>query len=108
MLRRQDGRCERSKEPHIGFKHGIPETVLQPWQFSSFNPGDPNSKQFPADGDRSWLDSLKAAQATDPDNTYGAVFYYSPPLGGPPAAWGHIEYTTTIGRLHFYKLAEGA
>jgi len=35
--------------------------ILQPKQFSAFNPDDPNVTKFPALGEQAWLDSVLAA-----------------------------------------------
>ena len=44
-----------------------------------------------------------------PDNTFGAVFYYSPPLTAPPVrAWGPVTFTVQIDELSFFKSAQVA
>jgi spore germination cell wall hydrolase CwlJ-like protein len=89
--------------------HDIQSVVLKPWQFSSFNPNDPNSTVWPADDSPSWTDSLSAASAVligeDQDSTDGATFYHDLSMGWPKA-WGkESDYVNTlnIGRLRFYR-----
>jgi cell wall hydrolase len=84
--------------------------ILRPWQFSSFNDGDPNSDVWPGDiNDRAWTDSLSAASAvlygSDPDPTDGATYYHDSSIRFP-SAWGsESDYikTLTVGRLTFYR-----
>jgi N-acetylmuramoyl-L-alanine amidase len=35
--------------------------ILQKWQFSAFNPNDPNALKLPTKPDQEWLESLAAA-----------------------------------------------
>jgi N-acetylmuramoyl-L-alanine amidase len=84
--------------------------VLQPWQFSSFNPTDPNADKWPDDADPSFVECCAAAlptwQGTDSDNTDGATHYYDTSIDWPHA-WGDqskYENTLNIGRLRFWKL----
>jgi|TARA_Y100000310_G_C20645096_1_gene796090 spore germination cell wall hydrolase CwlJ-like protein len=37
------------------------DVVLQPWQFSAFNPNDPNALVFPRPGSESWAECVAAA-----------------------------------------------
>lgn len=93
--------------PAQGFARTIAAEILRPWQFSSFNEGDPNCDLYPDENDPSWQDSLDAAEApglVDPTN--GAVFYFSRPLTEPPTAWGDTIVTARIGHLTFCGLAE--
>jgi spore germination cell wall hydrolase CwlJ-like protein len=82
--------------------------ILKKWQYSSFNPGDPNEKKWPEDEDPSWKDSVACAQRTieiAPDTTNGATNYYDTSIHFP-SGWGPIgEWTNTlnIGRLKFWK-----
>lgn len=84
--------------------------VLQPFQFSSFNPTDPNADKWPADDDPSFAECCAAAlavwQGTDEDNTDGATYYYDTSISWP-SAWGdQSKYVNTLdlGRLRFWKL----
>lgn len=87
--------------PAQGFKSDVRGNILKPWAFSSFMDGDPNSTKYPNVMDASWLECLNAAQSEDPDNTGGAVFYFSPPLTDPPHAWGPVRVTAVIDHLTF-------
>lgn len=94
--------------------HDARQVVLKPYQFSSFNENDPNSKEWPTEEKpadwQAWVDALAIANAVlsrDPseqnDLTQGAVFYFSPPLTEPPHTWGAVDFTVKIGNLSFYK-----
>lgn len=89
------------------FGAGIPGVILWPYQFSSFNPHDPNSNKWPAEEDPSWIECQQAAslvmEGSDTDITSGAVFYFSPPLTVPPHGWGNVEVLVKIGNLTFCK-----
>jgi hypothetical protein len=83
--------------------------ILQPFQFSSFNPGDANDKKWPADDDPSWIkcqaSCLWVPCGLDPDNTDGAINYYDTSIGFP-AHWGletNWVNTVNISRLRFWK-----
>ena len=93
--------------PAQGFKHSIAENILHPGAFSSFLQGDPNATKYPQIGDPSWGDCLSVAEAMGlSDPTFGACFYFSPPLTEPPVhQWGPVERTAVIGHLQFYKVA---
>ena|ERR1700733_2590693 len=84
----------------------ISSVILFPFQFSSFNVGDPNSDKWPSDGDPSYADSLGVAEAVldkgDPDLTNGATSYYD--ISIPPPSWtSSMTLTFEVGRLRFYK-----
>lgn len=90
------------------FGHDYQTVILKPYQFSSFNANDPNSTKWPVDGDEVWMDCLAEANEVlggCDDLTFGALFYYSPPLVAPPRAWGNVSATAHIGHLEFYKPA---
>jgi spore germination cell wall hydrolase CwlJ-like protein len=83
--------------------------ILQPYQFSSFSPGDPNEKKWPADDDPAWIRCQESALwvpcGVDPDNTFGATAYYDTSITFP-AAWGdEANWVNTLnsGRLRFWK-----
>ena len=87
----------------------VQRVVLQPWQFSSFNHGDPNATKWPADDDPAFADCCAAALPVqlshDPDNTDGATSYYDISIDWPDA-WGPIsewENTLNVGRLKFWR-----
>jgi len=91
------------------FGHDVQSVILKPWQFSSFNPTDPNADKWPDWADASWMDSLAASKQVlawdDPDLTSGALYYFSPPLTVPPHAWGPVNVTLVTGNLTFCKPA---
>lgn len=85
--------------------------ILQPFQFSSFNFSDPNRgkllRPLLHEPRAVWEECYRAACAVYRDNcediTDGALFYFSPPLTQPPAAWGSVVFTAKYGDLQFYK-----
>jgi cell wall hydrolase len=86
--------------------------ILDPWQYSSFNSNDPNSKKFPAPLDEpSFGDSERAANAVMsgiPDTTGGAVSYFDRSLDSDPPEWAvspEFVHSGDIGHFHFYALA---
>lgn len=98
-------RNRNAMSPREGFKPTMDEEILRKWQFSSFNPDDPNSEKYPVEGDPSWTESLRAVQSDLPDETGGAVFYFSRPLLTAPKAWGNVEVSAVIGHLTFCRLS---
>lgn len=83
--------------------------ILQPWQFSSFNATDPNSKKFPGLEDAAWHESIQAADSTLPDNIAGAQMYHSY-TEAQQALWPHwakmpaaYPQTAHIGAFRFYR-----
>jgi hypothetical protein len=88
--------------------------ILQPYQFSSFNWGDPNEIKWPDDNDPSFLackhNSMWVPCGVDEDNTDGATDYYDTSIPFPPS-WGNqadYENTLNTGRLRFWKLKMGS
>ena len=86
--------------------------ILMQWQFSSFNPGDPNAAKFPFTGDPAWQDSITAAANvygnTRPDPTEGSTSYFDESLDANPPKWatdGSNEHVMDSGRLRFWRLA---
>jgi N-acetylmuramoyl-L-alanine amidase len=87
--------------------------ILMPFQFSSFNPGDPNAVKWPSPADPAWVDSLDVAEKVLTgilsDNTGGATSYYDNSITSPTwAIDGSNTATVSIGNLNFYKLSQGA
>lgn len=85
--------------------------ILFPYQFSSFNPGDPNEKLWPEDDDTSFQECCSIASAvlsgSDPDLTGGAVNYFDISVSFP-ADWGsESQWVNTLnaGRFRFWKKA---
>ncbi len=86
--------------------------ILMPWQYSSFNHGDPNSAKFPLLTDPVWSDCMDIAQKVYlggiGDTTQDATSYFDNSLDYNPPKWatdGSQVHTLDIGALHFYKLA---
>lgn len=87
----------------------IVSTLTHKWQFSSMTaPGDANLVQWPQE-DQTWegisyqVDCV--LDGTTPDPTDGATYYFTRPLTEPPAAWGTVFHTATIGGVQFYRQA---
>jgi len=83
--------------------------ILKPWQYSSFNEGDPNNTKFPAPDDSVWLQCLENASliinGNCEDNTGGAQSYFDRSLDNDPPKWAAtMTKTTDLGHLHFYKV----
>ena len=82
--------------------------ILKPWQFSSFNPSDPNAAKFPMPDDPSFGECLLAAKhvydGTAADNTGGATSYYDDSIAANPPKWAAtLTPSAKIGRLNFFK-----
>lgn len=99
-------RNRNAMAPAQGFRHTMDEEILRPWQFSSFNEGDPNSHLYPIGESPTWTECKQAVASDEPDPTGGAQFYFSLPLKEPPAAWGPVEISTVIGALTFCRIVE--
>jgi N-acetylmuramoyl-L-alanine amidase len=89
--------------------HSVSTVILERYQFSSFNPGDPNADQWPADNDPAYSDSLTVSEDVlvngDSDITQGATSYFD--ISIPTPIWaGSMTLTLAVGRLRFYKLKE--
>lgn len=92
-------------------RHVVTPSGKSVYQFSSFNPGDPNSKKFKEDFGHTWSDVQQIVSAIlngrDFDITEGANYYHDRSIGFP-ATWGHREdYQKTLeaGFLIFYRYA---
>ena len=93
----------------------VPDTVLQAWQFSGWNTGDPNRLSLDeAQSSMLWYDCYKAACAAYfglvADPTDGANHYMNVPLvmkvaGKLPSWWDETKVTKKLGRHTFAKLA---
>jgi N-acetylmuramoyl-L-alanine amidase len=83
------------------------DVITKPYQFSSFNPGEPNSIVFGGPADLTWQDSVEAAVRVlggEPDPTGGATFYFDRSAAMNPPKWAVIYlHTADIGAFHFYK-----
>lgn len=102
-------RNRAAQSPKFGWPHTTTGVITQPWQFSSFNANDPNSKVWPQDSTPEWQDWVDCcnvvtipmtADPTDGANHYEAVNDASQrPKWADPA-----KITVTIGKTRFYKL----
>lgn len=93
--------------------HDIHSVILKPYQFSSFNDGDPNSDKWPVDNSAGEVECQSIANAivkgTDTDITDGATHYHDVSMGWP-TAWGdQAQYSNTlnVGRFRFYRYLGG-
>lgn len=84
------------------------EVILKPWQYSAFNPGDPNAVKFPGDPkkDPAWLECMQAAEdaysGISADPTGGATHYYA--VGTPQPAWAiTAQFKAQLGNQLFYR-----
>lgn len=79
----------------------IPAVILQPEQFSSFNPGDPNATKFPSSTDTVFPQIMNLVANPGADPTIGATSYYS---GDVMPGWAEsMTLTVKIGALSFYR-----
>ena len=86
------------------------ECITKPYQFSSFNRGEPNSIVFGSPDQPAWAESLAAALRVlsgEPDPTGGATFYFDQSLDKNPPKWASIyAHTGDVGRFRFFKVHE--
>lgn len=87
--------------------------IEQKWQYSSFNPDDPNAKLLPGDPgkDPVWADALRAAEIAyagyGVDPTLGSTHYHTIQMN-PFPDWvkdPRTEFMLQIGSHRFYKAA---
>lgn len=72
------------------------------YQYTSFDPKDPNSTKLPVDGDTVWPTIISIAQEPGEDPTNGATNYYSTDIPEPEWA-AQMTCTASIGALKFYR-----
>lgn len=90
--------------------HSVVSVCLKPWQFSCWNPGDPNRDKLLAvtAGDRGYAVCLRVARRAVAgalrDPTGGATHYHVLDLE-PPWAWRHVP-CAQIGNHLFYNTVE--
>lgn len=97
----------RAKHPRRKFYGGpnMADVVLQPKQFSCFNPKDPNAAKLPGSADLQFgpiTDLVASPGLADP--TFGATHYYSDPIATIPSWVDPSKHTVDILPFHFYKL----
>lgn len=95
------------------FRPSVVRVVLQKWQFSSFNAGDPNAVKFPNEAVptdyQAWLEILQIAESPGDDPTGGAVYYESfdpsqiEAIRSEQAWFASDKMTVQIGAIRFYK-----
>jgi spore germination cell wall hydrolase CwlJ-like protein len=98
----------RAADPKNRWPKDEKRVCLEPWQFSSFNPDDPNFKKYPEEGSEVWKDCLTAVaqvKSNVPDPSLGATHYHSYPEGHPKwPKWAKAEkLTVRIGPFWFYR-----
>lgn len=76
--------------------------ILMPYQFSSFNSGDPNATKLPSSTDAVFESILGWVTTPNTDPTNGANSYYSTDIAAPSWA-AEAEFTVQLGELKFYK-----
>lgn len=89
--------------------HSWNGVVLLPYQYSSFNHGDPNATKWPVPTDPAWVDSLAIATGmldnSIADTTQGATSYFDDSMAQNPPEWAAtMTKTMTSGRINFYRL----
>lgn len=101
----------RAKNPSWWGKDWI-SVILKPWQFSSFNVGDPNATKFPVPEDTSWIACLQAAEIAwegiETDPVDGATHYFDKSLDANPPKWatdGSMVKVCDVDSLRFWKRA---
>jgi hypothetical protein len=95
------------------FRPSVTRVVLQPWQFSSFNAGDPNAIKFPNEATAldwvAWLEIIAIAEDPGADPTGGAVYYESfdpselDAIRGKEAWFAADKMTVQLGAMRFYR-----
>lgn len=83
----------------------IVSVILHPFQYSSFNSGDPNALKFPNNSDPVFAQIAAMAQDPGVDPTGGAVNYHDSSLLPEWAASGQFVETVQIDSFTFYRLA---
>jgi|SRR5476651_597573 N-acetylmuramoyl-L-alanine amidase len=87
--------------------HDVVSNILAPFQFSSFNPKDPNSSllpnprltaEWPA-----WLECCEVVDSNEADITGGANYYFDTSI--KPPSWADPKrHTVDIDTFRFYRL----
>lgn len=90
--------------------HNTTDVIWHPWQFSSFNSSDPNSRVWPKTETpgqwQAWIDCCNVVTLPmTADPTEGAVFYEATPDGVTRPDWADpSKMTVQIGKTRFYRL----
>jgi spore germination cell wall hydrolase CwlJ-like protein len=85
----------------------VARVCTAPWQFSCWNPGDPNLAVIRAvtAANPVFADALAIARQAVAgqlaDTTGGATMYHDTSIA-TPAKWGAVQQTASIGRLEFF------
>ncbi len=88
---------------------GYTEVCKRPWQFSCWNPNDPNhpflsgAKPIPATQLEAARKAAAAAIDGTVDPTGGATHYFATTMFRPPAWARNATHTVTLGRHMFFK-----
>lgn len=96
------------------------EVLLKPYQFDCFLPNDPNYKKLlhplsyetSLTWEKCYLAAYRVFYDAQPDTTYGALYYYTFPLKGPPRkkdgspAWGPTDTAVVIAGVTFCRPAK--
>jgi N-acetylmuramoyl-L-alanine amidase len=81
------------------------EVILQPGQFASFMPGDPNATVMPHWNDAAWQECCAVVDDPGADPTGGANHYHSIPESKPQPKWAAGRTPcAVIGPFKFFRL----
>ena len=99
----------RMTDPQGRWPKTVYDVVTQPYQFSSFNHGDPNAAAMPHKGNsadwQAWLDISGICDNPGPDPTDGANMYEALGDSIPKPGWvPHAALKKIIGNTRFYRL----
>lgn len=97
----------RASDPRRRWRNTTGAVCTQRWQFSCWNPQDPNALKWPKANSTAWLDSCAAWESSlgMPDPTGGANHYHSIRDPTKYPSWAKArKRTTKIGAFTFYRL----
>jgi len=98
----------RANDPRFRWPRRLADVVLQKYQFSSFNHGDPNASLMPQPGPdyQAWLEICEMCNAPGPDPTGGANMYEALPPDATQPGWiNSAVLVATIDKTRFYRLS---
>lgn len=104
----------RAHDPKRRFGDGVQAVCLKPWQFSCWNPHDPNHALLtdplhdptgPA-WDEAKVMAMAAINGTLPDRTHGATHYVVSTLSPKPGWEYAMQPTAVIGHHTFFREAQ--